>query len=131
MVLARCYGLPAEQRQLQVRVRLRRPAAPGAQRGHRAAHHLLRLLGVPGGTTPASPDPLWPCVSVWELGCRSHPAGKDAWEAEGTRWVGAEAVTIGETDAGLVVGRLDRIARARETVGQGDPTKHSGPADFD
>lgn len=61
-VLACSDGLPAEQRQLQVRARLRHPAVPGAQRGHRAAHHLLRLLGVPGGATSAGPDPLWPCI---------------------------------------------------------------------
>lgn len=96
--LQRSDGLPAEQRQLQVRSNLLRPADSGAQRGPGAAHHLLRLLRVPGGATPAGPDPLWPRVSVeW----RAHPAPRDAREAEGTRWVGVEAASIGETEAEL------------------------------
>lgn len=77
-MLARSDGLPPEQRQLQVRARLRRLAVPGAQPGPRAAHHLLRLLSVPGGATSAGPDPLWPRVSVRELEWRAHSAGKDA-----------------------------------------------------
>lgn len=91
--LERSDGLPAEQRQLQVRARLRHPADSGAQRGLGAAHHLLRLLSVSGGATPAGPDPLWPRVSV---GWRAHPAGRDAGEAEGTGWVGVEAGVLGK-----------------------------------
>lgn len=144
--LERSDGLPAEQRQLQVRARLRRPADSGAQRAPGAAHHLLRLLRVPGGATPAGPDSLWPRVSV---GWLAHPAGRDAGEAEGTRWVGIEEASIGETNAELRPpgqvredtrcvfvcgwGRLHRIVRARQSWSgrTGTSDMHCGTANFD
>lgn len=130
--LARSDGLPAEQRQLQVRARLRLPAAPGAQRGPGASHHLLRLLGVPGGATSAGSDPLWPRVSVRELGWRDHPAGKDAGEAESTKWVGVEQRLLGNPMQGWLGDAYTGLrAGARGAVWQGVPTMHSSPADSD
>jgi hypothetical protein len=75
------HGLPAEQRQRQIGARLSHPTGPRAQRGARAAHHVLRVLRVPGGVAPTCPDPLWPRVSVWGAGIARPPPGEcDAGE---------------------------------------------------